>query len=238
MAHFIWAWDTYETNAIEMERAGHLISMAYKWLGEKKTYVIAQCDYEGYEPKSDDDSKLCEDIWKLLDSADVIIGHNAQNFDIKKINYRLMINGFTPTSPYKVVDTLTSLRRVAKAPSAKLDALGKDFHLGRKLEHEGWELWKKCYLGDKDAWYRMKKYNKQDVVLLEKWYLKLRPWIVTHPNMNIILGGVYHCPHCGSEHTRKKGFNHTRTCSYQAYLCNNCGHYSQGEVIQKNHPLR
>ena len=43
LAHLIWAWDTYETNAIEVERAGHLISMAYKWQG-KKTEVIAQCD--------------------------------------------------------------------------------------------------------------------------------------------------------------------------------------------------
>src|SRR3990167_1288981 len=78
LAHLIWAWQTYEADAIEVERPGHLISMAYKWLGEKKTYVIAQCDYKGYKPMSQDDSKLCEDIWKLLDEAEVIIGHNAQ----------------------------------------------------------------------------------------------------------------------------------------------------------------
>lgn len=238
LAHLIWAWDTYETNAIEIERPGHLLSMAYKWLGEKKTYCIAQCDYKSYKPKSDDDSKLCNDIWELLDQADVIIGHNAQNFDIKKINYRFMINGLEPTSSYKVVDTLTSLRRIAKAPSAKLDMLGKDFKLGRKVEHEGWELWKKCYLGDMEAWAKMKKYNVQDVILLEKWYLKLRPWIANHPNLNLILGTLENCPKCGvgREFLTKKGHRFNQTTTVQMYWCKNCGSRVHGEMVKQIKP--
>ena len=238
MAHLVWAWELYDTNAIEVERPGHLLSMAYKWLGEKKTHVIAQCDYPEYVPMSDDDSHLCEDIWKLLDSTDVIVGHNAQRFDIKKINYRFMINGLEPTSPYKVVDTLTELKKVAKPPSGKLDSLGKDMKLGRKIEHEGWALWKKCYHGDPHAWEKMKLYNRQDVDLLEKWYLKLRPWIKNHPNFNLIFGGFANCPRCHSEHVVKSGFERTKVKIYQSYRCMNCGARPQGELIKRDNPLR
>ncbi len=236
MAHLIWAWEIYETNAIEIERPGHLLSMAYKWLGEKKTHVIAQCDYKGYHAMSDNDQPLLEDIWKLLDEAEVIIGHNAQRFDIKKINYRFMIHGMTPTSPYKVIDTLTAMKRVAKAPSHKLDALGKDMKIGRKIEHEGWPLWKKCYLGDLKAWDKMKKYNIQDVELLERWYMKLRPWITNHPNVNLVMGTITNCPKCGSEHLQRAGFEHTKLKSYQSYRCLNCGARPQGELIKRVNP--
>src|SRR3990167_3846213 len=238
MAHLIWAWEIYDTNAIEVERAGHLLSMAYKYLGEKSTHVIALCDYKGYKPGSDDDSKLCEDIWKVLDGADVIIGHNAQRFDIKKINYRFMLHGMEPTSLYKIVDTLTSLKKVAKAPSHKLDAIGKDMKIGRKIEHEGWALWKKCHLGDPEAWAKMKRYNKQDVELLERWYLKLRPWITTHPNLNLILGGFTNCPRCHSEHIEKAGYKYTAVSIFQTYRCLNCGHRPQGERIDRDRPLK
>lgn len=238
LAHLIWAWDIYDTNAIEVERPGHLFSMAYKWLGEKKTHVIAICDYKGYKPMSDNDEALCRDIWKLFDEAEVIIGHNAQGFDIKKINYRFMIHGMTPTSPYKVIDTYTALKRIAKAPSGKLDSLGKDMKIGRKLEHEGWALWKKCYLGDKKAWEKMKAYNKLDVDLLEKWYLKLRPWISNHPNMNLILGGIFNCPKCGSNQTHKRGYDTTKTSTYQRYFCLNCGSWPRGELIKREKTLK
>lgn len=238
LAHLIWAWGTWETDAIEMERPGHLLSMAYKWLGEKQTHVIAQCDYKGYKPMSDDDEPLCRDIWNLLDEAEVIIGHNAQKFDIKKINYRFMLHGMTPTSPYKIVDTLTAVKRVAQAPSHKLDALGKDMKLGRKIEHEGWSLWKKCYLGDPKAWEKMKRYNAQDVELLEKWYLRLRPWITNHPNMNLLMGGIFNCPKCGGSQCQRRGYSPQRT---QRYVCLNCGAWSQGEKLkikQQDKPLR
>ena len=231
LAHLIWAWDIWETNAIEVERPGHLLSMAYKWQGGK-TQVIAQCDYKGYKPMSDDDAPLCRDIWKLLDEADVIIGHNAKGFDIKKINYRFMLHGLTPTSPYKIIDTLTSLKSVAKAPSASLNAISKDMKIGRKLENEGWDLWKKCYLGDKRAWKTMKKYNKQDVELLEKWYLKLRPWITNHPNLSLLSNKIGSCPFCQSFKIQKRGVGINKTTRYQRLQCQSCSAWFKGTNIK------
>lgn len=234
IAELGWVWDMYEATVLEVERPGHLLTVGYKWQGEKKTHVIGQDDFKGYKPKSGDDKKLCQFVWDLIDKADVVIGHNAKSFDMKKLNYRFMVNGLTPPSPTKVIDTLTSMRAVAKAPSNKLNSLGKVMNIGQKVEHEGWSLWKKCYLGDPKAWKKMKQYNKQDVDLLEKWYMILRPWISNHPNFNVYNKTSFKCPHCGSSHTNKRGYAYTKTMTYQQYQCKNCFAWSRGESIKRD----
>ncbi len=43
---------------------------------------------------------------------------------------------------------------------------------------------------DPAAWKVMEKYNKQDVLLLEKVYDRLLPWIKSHPNHHLFNGHV------------------------------------------------
>ena len=38
--------------------------------------------------------------------AHIVVAHNGQAFDIKKINSRLAVHGFDPPSQYKIIDTL------------------------------------------------------------------------------------------------------------------------------------
>jgi len=74
----------------------------------------------------------------------------------------------------------------------------------------------------------MKKYNKQDVLLLEKVYKKLRPWTPRHPNLSVF-GKEDRpvCPHCASEKMYKDGKYHTNTNTYQAWECQDCGGWSR-----------
>lgn len=235
IAELIWAWQLYDTSAIEVERHGHLLSYAYKWQGEK-TQVFGLDDFKGYKPLSGDDEALCRGLWYLLDQADFVIGHNARAFDCKKINARFIVHGLPPPSPYKIIDTLTEVKRIAKFASHKLDSLGEETGIGRKLEHEGWRLWKGCYLGDPKAWKKMKAYNKKDVELLEKWFLKLRPWI----KMNL---GVFSdktiCGKCGSNKGfEKRGFAYTATAKYQRIKCHNCNGWSRTSLnLRETKPL-
>jgi DNA polymerase III epsilon subunit-like protein len=60
-----------------------------------------------------------------MDEADLICAHNGDAFDIKKINSRLIVNGFKPPSPFKTIDTLKIARRVFKFDSNKLDNIGR-----------------------------------------------------------------------------------------------------------------
>lgn len=87
---------------------------------------------------------------------------------------------------------------------------------------------------DKDnaAWGRMEKYNIQDVLLLEKLYYKLLPWIKSLPNRNVEADS-HVCPSCGGKHLQKRGLNQTITASYQRYQCKSCGSWSQGTAAIK-----
>lgn len=226
MAELIWSWQLYDTSAIAVERHGHLLCFAWKWQGEK-TKVLGQDDFKGYKAGSVDDKALCRELWLLLDACDIVVGHNASSFDIKKINYRFMVNGMTPPSPYKLVDTKTGVKRVAKFASHKLDALGEETGIGRKMEHEGWPLWYGCYQNEKKSWKKMKAYNIQDVDLLEKWYDKLLPWISNHPNVSMY-NQLSCCAKCGSRQLQHRGYSANQR--NRIFVCKRCGGWGRYPV--------
>jgi len=81
---------------------------------------------------------------------------------------------------------------------------------------------------DPKAWKTMETYNIQDVVLLEKLYNKLLPWIKQPLNINLMKKdrGGFDCPTCGKASLVSKGFQYTTTGAYQRYQCKACGAYS------------
>jgi hypothetical protein len=214
----------------------YVLSWSAKWLDGKKITTKALPDYKKtYKKNPVDDSALLKDIWDLLDQADFVIGHNAQKFDVKKLNARFMLNGMLPPSPYRMIDTLKEAKAHFAFTSNKLDSLGELLGCGRKVEHEGFELWRKCMNGDLKAWKNMCKYNEQDVILLEKVYLKLRPFMKNHPNVNLD-GKVSKCkcPACGSSNLIKRGYAYTNASKFARLRCKDCGKWSREKITQLN----
>ena len=190
-------------------------------------------DYPGYKKGSEDDRKLVKELWHLLDKAEIVIAQNGDAFDLKKINTRFAYYGMPPPSPYRTVDTLKVARRYFAFNSNKLDYLGEYLGLGRKIKHEGFELWKRCIDGDLKAWKQMKAYNRQDVVLLEKVYLHLLPWIKNHPNLDNYSDTTV-CPKCGSKELQRRGYQFNQTTKYARIQCKNCGGWSRSPVNIKD----
>jgi len=218
MANLAWVWGIYEQNVIAKEKEWHMLSFAYKWLDEKKTYVRTLPDYPGYAKNKECDKALVSDLWKLFNEADVIIAHNGDSFDIKKSNARFIANGLPPPSPYKTIDTKLVARRYFKFDSNKLDTLGEMLGLGRKLQTGGFDLWLGCARGDKKSWKKMAVYNLQDVRLLEKVYLKLRAWMNNHPVVDF--DAV--CK-CGSNDVELRGPYRTKKRFGKRFQCKQCG---------------
>lgn len=231
-----YVWGRWEQNILSVSEHWYMICFAYKWLGEKKTYVYSLPDFKTYKKDPVNDELLITKLWELFDQAEIIIGQNLDAFDIKKSNARFIKHGLEPPSFYKTIDTLKIARRNFKFDSNKLDDLGDYLSIGRKIQTGGFNLWLGCMRGDKKAWKRMTDYNKMDVILLEKVYLKLRGWATTTPNMNLILGKYSVCPTCGSEHITKRGYRYTKVYTYQAYHCQNCGRRFQGERVDRGKP--
>jgi hypothetical protein len=156
-----------------------------------------------------------------LEEADVVVAHNGVDFDMKVINSRFLFHGIKPPAPYKVVDTKREAKKVARFNSNKLDDLGGLLGEGKKIKTD-FDLWLGCINGDKASWNKMVKYNKQDVLLLEKVYMRLRPWMNSHPNL-ALTNPKAKCGKCGSAHIQWRGTAVTTTRSYARFQCQDCG---------------
>lgn len=231
-----YVWGAYEQNAIEMKEDWYVLSYAAKWIGGGGGVVCRGLDDVGGQKKGmpNNDYRLMKEIHALMDEADIIVAHNGVDFDVKVANARFITHGFTPPSPYKVVDTKRAIKQVARFSSNKLDWLCRQLGLGRKLKHEGFPLWAGCAAGDEAAWRKMKRYNRHDVKLLESLYKLISPWI-RQPNMALFMGNE-RCtsPTCGSSSIQARGVYRSKTRTYQRFVCVKCGTWSRAVMSEKS----
>lgn len=225
-----YTWTTWDANVLQILESSKVISVAWKELYSENTIVKAICDYKGYEKGIIDDEELIKEVWHVLDKADVVIAHHGKNFDFKKLNSRFVYYGLNAPSKYEVIDTKASASKYFKFDSNSLDNLGQYLGVGKKASTGGFDLWSKCIQGNAQAWEKMKTYNTQDVVLLEKVYLALRPFIENHPNLANLQDNPKSesCPSCLSSNVSKRGFSVTKTGRKQRFQCSDCGSWSSG----------
>lgn len=201
------------------------ICWSAKWLFDD-TILSSRVTRE--EAKLEDDSRIIKQLWELLNEAEIVIAHNGDSFDVPNMNTRFIINGLPPTVPYKTIDTKTIAKKQFGFTHNSLNGLATVFGLTPKLDTD-FELWKGCMEGNKDALVKMEEYNRHDVELLELIYLKLRPWIRSHPNIglyNITDGAV--CPNCGSTEIQwiPNQFSYTGVSKFPIFRCK-CGAYGR-----------
>jgi len=228
-----YVWENYDTNVIRTDRDWYMLSFAVKWSHKKGVQTFALPDFPGYQRNRECDKALSKALWDVFDEADILVAHNGDRFDVKKANARFLIHGFKPPATYKTVDTLKIARRHFKFNSNKLDDLARYLRLGTKLPHTGAHLWFGCMSGDDRSWSVMRKYNAQDVKLLEQVYYKVRPWAPNHPNVNLYK--AYQdkpgCHACGSTNTQRRGVAVKQASKYYRFQCQDCGSWFAGMKV-------
>lgn len=191
--------------------------VAYKWYGEKQAHFLSDHEH-GHET-------MVERTHALLNEADIVIGFNHVGFDLPHLRREFVLQGLGPTTSFKNVDLLRVVRKQFRFTSNKLDFVAQQFGLGKKTSHTGHDLWVRCMAGDPEAWKLMTKYAKQDVLLTEKLYDRVLPWIPNHPHRGVWLGDPWACPNCGTsidpEAPGKLSVAHVT--AYNSFQCPNCG---------------
>jgi hypothetical protein len=239
--NLIWAWDLWNVNAIDVEMYWYMLSFAYGWYDLRTNKVdkiefISLFQDPDFEPDTPDDKYVVERLWDLLDTADIVIGQNSRSFDTKKFNARAIINGMSPPSPYRHIDTKVAAKEVGRFTSNSLKHLSRELGVTHKEENRGFPMWRECISGLPKAWREMESYNKADVKSTAELYTVLRPWMGNHhPNMGLYItseGRV--CTKCGNKEKEfgGKGFQNrgrrtTNASSYQSVYCNGCGGWSR-----------
>lgn len=218
-----WTFQTRKTfiHQKQIVRDWTIMCYAAKWVGDNEIFFGSAENEKGFS-----DYNLLKEIWTLLDEADVVVAHNLNRFDKKKINARFLFHKILPPSPYKCVDTLECSRRLFGTTYHNLDFLSKFMGYEGKMEHEGFELWSRCMLKDKEAWKTMGEYNQRDVLELEKVYLDIRTWDSRHPNVSIYnKDNAVKCPKCNSEKLIYEKDTTTNAKVYKLFKCKDCGGY-------------
>lgn len=232
-------WELYDTNVVKVLREPYIMSIAWSWLGSDIVQIKTLRDFDLYKTDRFSDKELAQFIRdEIFDKADVLIAHNGNSFDNKWCGGRFAVHKIPPPSPSQYIDTMVVCKKYFKFPSYSLNNIAKYFGIEEKLSTGGIDLWVDCIENDyADAWERMKRYNVQDVVVLEKVYLHIRPYITSHPNMNLLQGTTACCPNCGSNSLQKRGFSNKGITKRQKYSCNDCGAWSSGEVVKQEGTL-
>lgn len=218
-----WGWRLWDqiTSIDMIKRDWVVLSYAAKWLFQPThmSGILTPREAMAY-----DDTRLIPQIHTLFNSADVIIAHNGDTFDIVRMNTRFLFHDMAPPAPYLTVDTRVTAKKAFGFSSNKLDYLGQYLGLGKK-HHTEFDLWKRCAAGDKEALAEMLAYNEKDIYLLEDVYVKLRPYI-KHPNMSLYMSTedtIHVCPRCQSDDITWDEYKYTGASKFEAFQCNSCG---------------
>lgn len=217
-------FDHYETNVLAYEKPWEILSVAYKWLGEPRIHCISQ--------RKNTEKEIVHFLHELFDESDFLIAHNGNSFDWKKTNAKFIQFGLKPPSPSVCIDTKLLAKKYFKFNSNSLNELGDFLKIGKKISTGGYDLWLGCIRGKKKSWDLMEKYNKRDVSLLEKLYLKLRPWIYKQPGISIAQSHIQ-CSSCEGYAVHKRGIMRTLKGPKQRYQCQKCGAWALGKLIKE-----
>lgn len=226
-----YVWGAWKQNIgyNQVVESTSMLSWAAKWLGNP---TVAYADVFN---QSEEDA--IRTLYSLLDEAEVVVTHNGKSFDIPVINTRAMLLGFRPASPFRQVDTFLEAKKRFRFTMNSLAYLAEFLDCTPKDQHKefpGFELWKECMNGNPAAWKELVKYNVQDVITLEEVYLRMRPWMSTHPNVNLYEDTSRpRCPKCGGE-VVKRGYAYTLVNTYQRYRCKECGGWCRSRFTETN----
>jgi uncharacterized protein YprB with RNaseH-like and TPR domain len=169
----VYTWGLWDQNIgiNQIIKSTEMLCFGARWLGEKKVTFMSV--------HHDGKKAMLDQLHKMMDEADLLVGWNSAAFDHKHINREFLENGMVPPSPTKDLDLMSVVKSNFLFPSNKLDYVAQKLEAGAKVKHSGFDLWLGCMNGDEKAWKEMKKYQIQDVNLLVELYDILLPWFVS-----------------------------------------------------------
>jgi len=213
----------------------YIISGAWKWLEGNKVEAVSVLNNPNFKDDPTDDYVVVSKLHSVLTTADALVHHYGDRFDIRKFNTRCLYHGLTPVKPPVLIDTYKIAKKAFALDSNRLDFIAEYTGSERKQDISR-GLWLEALAGNRKAIKEIVDYNKQDIRVLEDVYLKIRPFVNAHINFN--LENNDGCPHCGSTKLHSRGVRRTKTRVYRSYQCQDCGGWSSSTVSEKDQVAR
>jgi uncharacterized protein YprB with RNaseH-like and TPR domain len=216
---------------------GYVLCVGYKKLDDPKTHIISITDYPEFSKNPTNDYYVIRDAAKVLSEADMWVGHYSSRFDIPYIQSRLLYHNLPLLPNVQHVDTWRIARYKMKLNSNRLASITGFFGFEEKTPLTG-PIWVRAAAGHKPSIKYVEGHCKQDVIVLEQVYKKIRPLCSTHPSVALMDGEAFGCPNCGNTKVQKRGTYLSRLHRFQRFYCPKCGTWSRGRKSQESTELR
>jgi hypothetical protein len=228
-----------ETGGVNALRSdlGFVLNFGYKWLGSKTVHCLTVDQFPGWfsTKGSINDKGILKAALKIMEEADLLVGHFASVFDRRFLQGRCAIHGLTPPPPTKMRDTCMVARSAFNFSSNRLQNLAdvlklpvKKYHKEVPDEWPGW--WFRAMSGDTAAIHAMAKYCKQDVEALEALYIALRPFDQAHIRVH---EDREKCRICGGN-VQYRGTCFVGENKYRRTQCQSCGKWDRLRTALKD----
>jgi hypothetical protein len=200
------------------ERA--IICICYKWAGQNKVHSLTW-------DKNQCDKSMLKKFLTVLNSADEIIGHNGDRYDLPWIRTRCLKHRLPMFPAYVTIDTLKFARSKFRFNSNKLDYIAKFLGFAGKTS-TGYGLWKDVLLKNcQKALGKMVFYCKGDVTILENVFTEMSVHFPAKFHYGVKAGkDKSTCPNCGSDNIKiSKTVVSAAGVKKHQTKCNDCGRY-------------
>lgn len=210
---------------------GFMLAYGYKAQGDKKPTVVSVLE----QPTKDGepDTNLLRHAYTTLCSADMWVTFYGKEFDVKFLKSRMLNLGLT-LPPIHHVDLYFIAKQNMKLHSHRLASISAFLGVEEKTPLVG-RTWVLASRGNKNAIKEVIEHCRQDVVVLEQAYDKLRPYIRTHPHVF----NIGACQSCGSTRLQARGTQPKllqsgrltkRYTKVRRIQCMDCGRWDTREI--------
>lgn len=124
------------------------------------------------------DKHLVEAILRDIEQADVLVGHNANQFDLPFLRTRALIHGLNPVHPKKILDPVILARNIFRFHRNSLEALSNVLgtpDMKTKLMPRVWVA--AMFDGDREALDEIVEHCVADVRVLCEVAKKIAPYV-------------------------------------------------------------
>jgi hypothetical protein len=219
---YVWGLHDQHIGLDMLVKPQGIMCWAAKFYKEKTMHFGAE--WHGEAPYQE--LNWMEDLHALLCEADAVVTYNGNKFDLPRIRGEFIARKLPPMPPVTSIDLYSTSRKLGY-PSGKLTYVCQHLGLGKKAQHAGFDTWVGAMEGIASDQRVMERYNKKDVILLEKLYSVLRPHIKEHPYLGT--GDAGECPTCHSKHIQKRGTRRTAGFIIDRLNCQDCGSWFSGK---------
>lgn len=198
---------------------GYMLCVSWKWADAKKVEHLSITQSPTFAKDHTCDKWLVEEFRKILEKADIIIGHYSTRFDYPYLQTRALYHKLKPLPNPNHIDTWRVARKTLALHSNRLASLAAVMGVEEKTPLSG-PIWIKAMAGHPPSIKYVVEHCDQDVVVLEQVYNKLKALRRDGPKVSVV-----GCPSCGSSKVQKRGIYKTVKKAMHRYNCQSCGRW-------------